>query len=74
MAGGAGYTFLTLTNNHCCAQMPWNHGVWGSDDGITWEPVIDGDAFVSSVASNGGTTVLGGHLRRGEDAAFWIGE
>ena len=30
LAGGAGYAFLTLTNNHCCAQMPWNYGVWGS--------------------------------------------
>ena len=74
LAGGAGSAFLTLTNNHCCAQMAWNHGVWGSADGITWEPVIEADAFVSSVASTGGTTVLGGHLRRGEDAAFWIGE
>ena len=74
VAGGAGYAFLTLTNNHCCAQMSWNYGVWGSADGTTWEPVVEGDAFVSSVASNDDATVLGEHLRRGEDAAFWIGD
>ena len=74
LAGGAGYAFLTLTNNHCCAQMPWNHGVWGTADGMTWAPAVEGDAFVSSVASNGDTTVLAGHLGRGNDAAFWIGE
>lgn len=74
LAGGAGYAFLTLTNNHCCAQMSWNYGVWGSADGMTWTPVVEGDAFVSSVASDGDATVLGGHLRRGEDAAFWIGD
>ena len=53
LAGGAGYGFLTLTNNHCCAQMSWNYGVWGSADGTAFTPVVDGDAFVSSVASNG---------------------
>lgn len=74
LAGGAGYAFLTLTNNHCCAQMSWNYGVWGSADGTTWTPVVEGDAFVSSVASDGAATVLAGHLRRGEDAAFWIGD
>ena len=74
VAGGAGYAFLTLTNNHCCAQMSWNYGVWGSSDGTTWEPVVEGDAFVSSVSSNDDATVLAGHLRRGEDAAFWIGD
>lgn len=74
LAGGEGYAFLTLTNNHCCAQMSWNYGVWGSADGMTWVPVVEGDAFVSSVASSGDTTVLAGHLGRGEDAAFWIGD
>ena len=73
LAGGAGYAFLTLTNNHCCAQMSWNYGVWGSADGITWEPVVEGDAFASSVATHADATVLVGHLGRGDDAAFWIG-
>jgi hypothetical protein len=74
VVGGAGHAFLTLTNNHCCAQMSWNYGVWGSADGITWAPVVEGDAFVSSVASGGGSTIFAGHLRRGDDAAFWIGD
>lgn len=74
LTGGGGYAFLTLTNNHCCAQMSWNYGVWGSADGVTWAPVVVGDAFVSSVASSGDTTVLAGHLGRGDDAAFWIGD
>lgn len=74
LAGGAGYAFLTLTNNHCCAQMSWNLGVWASADGMTWAPVLEGHAFVSSVASDGDTTVLAGHLGRGDDAAFWIGD
>ena len=74
LTGGAGHAFLTLTNNHCCAQMAWNYGVWGSADGSSWAQVIEGDAFVSSVASDGEATVLAGHLGRGDDAAFWIGE
>ena len=74
LAGSGGHVFLTLTGNHCCAQIGWNFGVWGSTDGVTWQPAIEGDAFVSAVASDGDTTVLGGHLRRGEDPAFWIGE
>jgi hypothetical protein len=74
LAGGAGYAFLTLTNNHCCAQMSWSYGVWSSADGTSWPPVVEGDAFVSSVASNGEATVLAGHVGRGNDAAFWIGE
>jgi hypothetical protein len=74
LVGGAGYAFLTLTNNHCCAQMSWNYGVWGSADGMTWTPAVEGDAFVGSVASDGDLTVLTGHLGRGDDAAFWLGE
>ena len=74
LAGGAGHAFLALTANHCCAQMPWSHGVWGTQDGTTWTPVIEDDALVSSVAASDEATVLGGHLRRGEAAAFWIGE
>lgn len=73
LGGGAGHAFLTLTNNHCCAQMSWNYGVWGSQDGAAWTPVIERDAFVSSVASSDDAIVIGGHLRRGEAAAFWIG-
>ena len=72
LAGGAGQAFVTLTNNHCCAQMPWNFGVWASSDGTSWEPVVEGDAFVSSAVSSTDATVLAGHLRRGEDAAFWM--
>ena len=74
LAGGAGHAFLTLTNNHCCAQMSWNYGVWASSDGASWTPAVEGDALVSSVASAAGTDVLGGHLGRGDAAAFWIGE
>jgi hypothetical protein len=74
LAGGAGYAFQTLTNNLCCAQMSWNYGVWGSANATTWAPVVEGDAFVSSVASDGEATVLAGHLRRGENAAFWVGD
>jgi hypothetical protein len=74
LAGGDGYAFLTLTNNHCCAQMSWNYGVWGSTDGTSWTLAVEGDALVSSVASAAGTEVLGGHLGRGDAAAFWIGE
>lgn len=83
LAGGAGHAFLTLTHNHCCAQRPWNHGVWTSTDGTSWTPVAAGavtdvdpaGALVASVAMDGsGTVVLGGHIGRGEDAAFWVGE
>jgi hypothetical protein len=54
--------------------MQWSYGIWVSAQGMTWAPVVDGDAFVSSVASNGDTTVLAGRLGRGDDAAFWIGD
>jgi hypothetical protein len=36
--------------------------------------MVEGDQFVSSVASDGITTVLAGHLGPGDDAAFWIGD
>ena len=72
LTGGAGLAFVTLTNNHCCAQMPWNFGIWATSDGTSWEPVVEGDAFVSSAVSSTDATVLAGHLRRGEDAAFWM--
>ena len=74
LAGGPGHAFLTLTNNHCCAQMSWNYGVWGSSDGTSWMLAVEGDAHISSVASAAGIEVLGGHLGRGDAAAFWIGE
>lgn len=74
LSGGAGRAFLTLTNNHCCARMSWNYGVWESTDGTSWTAAVEGDAFVSSVVTAGNTTVLGGHLGRGDDAAFWIGD
>ena len=74
VSGGPGFAFLMLTNNHCCAQMSWSYGIWSSADGASWPSMFEGDAFVSSVASNGDTTVLAGHLGRGDDAAFWIGE
>jgi hypothetical protein len=74
LAGGAGYALLTLTNNHCCAQMSWNYGVWASSDGITWVPAVEGDAFVSSVATAGTVTVAAGHLGRGSQPAFWIAD
>lgn len=71
-AGGGGRLFITLTNNHCCAMLPWNHGVWGTVDGETWEQVVEGDAFVASVTDEAELKVLVGHLGRGDDAAFWL--
>ena len=72
LAGGVGRGFVTLTNNHCCAMLPWSHGVWATADGETWEPVVEGDALVAGVAGDQELTVLVGHLGRGEDAAFWL--
>jgi hypothetical protein len=74
LIGGAGHAFVSLTNNHCCAQMSWNYGVWGSLDSKSWAPVIEGDAFVSSSATDGVNSILAGHLGRGNDAAFWIAD
>jgi hypothetical protein len=83
LAGGAGHAFVTLTQNHCCAELGWNHGTWTTTDGRTWSPmpsaaVTDAEPFgslVSAVASNDGeTVVLGGHVGRGRGAAFWVGE
>lgn len=73
LSGGDGHAFLMLGNNHCCAQMGWTYGVWTTTDGVTWTEAIPGDAFVSSVTAADGLTVLGGHVGRGENAAFWIG-
>ena len=74
LSGGSGRAFMTLQDNHCCAQPPWNYGVWSSTDGFSWTLAVEGDAYVSSVANVGGTEVAVGHLGRGDDAAFWIGE
>lgn len=71
VAGGT-RAFITLTNNHCCAQLPWTFGVRTTADGETWDVVIDDDAFVGTAAVNDdGTIVMAGYLRRGEEAAFW---
>ena len=71
-AGAGGRVFITLTHNHCCAMLPWSHGVWGTVDGETWEQVVEGDAFVASVTGEQELNVLVGHLGRGDDAAFWL--
>ncbi|MCV0402850.1 MAG: hypothetical protein K5924_03955 [Chloroflexi bacterium] len=66
------HAFLTLTNNHCCVQLPWTFGVWTTTDGDSWDVVTDDDAFVETAATNdSGTIVMGGFLRRGAEAAFW---
>lgn len=72
LAAAVGQVFVTLTHNHCCATLPWNHGVWATSDGDTWEAVVEGDAFVAGGAVEQELAVLVGHLRRGEDAAFWL--
>ena len=51
-----------------------DYGVWVTTDGGTWHEAIPGNASVSSVAAADGLTILGGHLGRGEDATFWVGE
>ncbi|HEU5325495.1 MAG TPA: hypothetical protein VFV59_06395 [Candidatus Limnocylindria bacterium] len=80
-AAGAGEAFITLTGNHCCAQLGWNLGVYSTTDGRTWSPVASarhddaGGALVASIAVGAdGTAVLGGHIGRGDDALFWIGQ
>ena len=74
LAGGPNRAFVTLQNNHCCAQPAWNYGVWSSTDGHSWSLAVEGDAFVSAVAAAGAVEVGVGHLGRGDDAAFWVGE
>ena len=71
-AGADGRLFITLTNNHCCAMLPWNHGVWGTVDGEAWEQVVEGDAFVASVTGEQDVNLMAGHLGRGREAAFWL--
>lgn len=72
LAGADGSGFLMLGNNHCCAQPGWTYGVWTTTDGRSWTEVVSGSAFVSSAVVGDGVTVLGGHLGRGEEAAFWV--
>ena len=74
LVGGAGHAFLTLGDNHCCAQSGWSYGVWTTTDGSAWVPAVDGNAQVSSVANHGSTVVLAGHQGRADDAAMWVGE
>lgn len=80
-ATGAGHAFITLTGNHCCAQLGWNLGVYTTTDGRTWSAVpaaaMDSShgALVAGIAvAEDGTRVLGGHIGRGDDALFWIGQ
>ena len=72
LAGEGGSGFLMLGDSHCCAQPPWTYGVWMTTDGRSWTEVISGSAHVSSAAVGDGMMVLGGHLGRGEDPAFWV--
>jgi hypothetical protein len=72
LAGGRDLAFLMLGNNHCCAQMGWTYGIWVTTDGVTWAQATSDSALVSSVAASADVTVLGGHLGRGEEAAFWV--
>jgi hypothetical protein len=74
LASGGGRAYLTLTWNHCCAQMAVNIGVWSSVDGAAWSAAAIEDGLIRSVASDGNVTVLAGHLGRGARAAFWIAE
>jgi hypothetical protein len=74
LVGGAGHAFLTLGDNHCCAQPPWSYGVWWTTDGATWVPMAEGNYRVDAVAENGDVVVLGGHTGRGLSPTFWIAE
>jgi hypothetical protein len=72
LAAGIGRVFITLTGNHCCAMLPWSHGVWETVNGERWDPVVEGDALVAGVTGEQELAVLVGYLRRGEGAAFWL--
>jgi hypothetical protein len=65
---------MTLTWNHCCAQMDVNIGVWTSVDGTAWSAAAIADGLIRSVASDGTLTVLAGQIGRGARAAFWIAD
>ena len=66
-----GRAFLTLSWNHCCAQVDVGVGVWSSTDGATWTAALPADVVAVAGADNGGASVLVGYLERGADAAFW---
>lgn len=74
LASAGGTAYLTLTWNHCCAQMDVNVGVWTSVDGAAWSPVSLEGGLIQSVALGDDVAVLAGHLGRGARAAFWIAE
>jgi len=64
---------LTLSWNHCCAQLPIGVGVWTSIDGRRWIPAIEPDGVVEAAAV-ADVTVLAGFLSRGGEAAFWVAD
>jgi hypothetical protein len=72
LAAGIGRVFITLTGNHCCATLPWSHGVWATENGETWDAVVEGDGLVAGVTGEQELAVLVGYLRRGAEAAFWV--
>jgi hypothetical protein len=74
LASGGGRAYLTLTWNHCCAQMDVNVGLWTSVDGAAWSPAVLEGGLIQSVALGNNVAVLAGHLGRGARAAFWIAE
>lgn len=64
----------------CCHGPWWAAGVFGSSDGMSWEPLDFPDGtVVSAAAEHEGTVVLGGfaHARPEDEfkttAVFWIG-
>jgi hypothetical protein len=74
LASAGRRAYLTLTWNHCCAQMAVNVGVWTSVDGAAWSPVVLEGGLIQSVALGNNVAVLAGHIGRGARAAFWIME
>jgi len=74
LASAGRRAYLTLTWNHCCAQMPVNVGLWTSVDGAAWSPAALEGGLIQSVALRNNVAVLAGHIGRGARAAFWIAE
>ena len=67
---------LTLGWNHCCATPPGGVGLFSSIDGETWVPV-DGpppSLYVTAMATDADTVVIGGHVMRGTSAGFWAAD
>ena len=73
LSGAGDLAVLTLSWNHCCAQLPVGVGAWTSTDGRTWNAALEPEGVVEAAAV-GDVTVLVGFLNRGEEAAFWVGE